>query len=63
MGFLSAFFLSSIFAVTPPPALPSVDPEVIAKMCAKKLNIPYGSDNITDAEFKKFKYCVGKYLK
>lgn len=37
-------------------------PERIARGCANKLNISYGSDTITEHQFQKFKICVAKVI-
>ena len=31
--------------------------ESIDRMCANRLNIPYGSDNVTDREWAQFQLC------
>lgn len=33
-------------------------PEKIARECARAVNIPYASDNFSDAEWREFKRCI-----
>lgn len=61
---MKLFILASLIAFIP---LPSQANEMmirinVNRLCASIVNIPYASDNFTDAEWEQFKKCV-KYVR
>jgi len=55
LGFAIEFFILSLFLIQQSKA--QTQEEVINRFCAKVVGIPYASDNFTDEEWKRFKYC------
>ena len=55
LGFALEFFLLGLFLTTVSKA--QSQEEVINQFCAKVVGIPYQSDNFTDEEWERFKYC------
>ena len=50
------------FATTPAHANDMMVHINVNRLCASMVNIPYASDNFSDAEWKKFEKCV-KYVR
>ena len=55
LGFALEFILLSFFLVQQSKA--QSHEETINRFCARVVGIPYASDNFTDEEWERFKYC------
>jgi len=55
LGFALEFILLSFFLVQQSKA--QSQEQIISQFCAKVVGIPYQSDNFTDEEWERFKYC------
>ena len=55
LGFALEFLLLSFFLVQQSKA--QSHEETINQFCARVVGIPYASDNFTDEEWERFKYC------
>ena len=55
LGFAIEFILLSFFLVQQSKA--QSHEETINRFCARVVGIPYASDNFTDEEWERFKYC------
>ena len=55
LGFAIEFILLSFFLVQHSKA--QSHEETINRFCARVVGIPYASDNFTDEEWERFKYC------
>ena len=55
LGFALEFLLLSFFLVQQSKA--QSHEETINRLCARVVGIPYASDNFTDEEWERFKYC------
>lgn len=55
LGFVIEFILLSFFLVQQSKA--QSHEETINRFCARVVGIPYASDNFTDEEWERFKYC------
>lgn len=55
LGFALEFFLIGLFLTQQSKA--QSHEETINRFCARVVGIPYASDNFTDEEWERFKYC------
>ena len=55
LGFALEFFLLGLFLTSVSKA--QSQEQIISQFCARVVGIPYQSDNFTDEEWERFKYC------
>lgn len=55
LGFALEFFIIGLLLMTASKA--TTYEESVNRFCAKVVGIPYASDNFTDEEWERFKYC------
>ena len=62
VGEMSKFLIALILLAATPVSAQEYATINVNRVCAAIVNIPYASDNFSDEEWEKFKWCV-KYLK